>query len=85
MIASHPHVKVLGRRECCLCEPVRAVVQQAADQGLCTWEPVDVDRDKALLVRYGMDVPVVLVNGTERFRHRLEFGDLQKALGEAVC
>ena len=80
-----PHVEVLGRDECSLCTKVEAVVHRAAEAGLCTWEKVDVDRDKALLVRYGVDVPVVRIDGEVRFRHFLSGKVLREALREATC
>jgi len=84
-MASCPHVQVMSRHGCCLCDDVKEVVRQAADQGLCTWESVDVDRDKALLVRYGMSVPVVLVNGRERRERPVDLNGLRFALGEGAC
>jgi len=77
---SQPHIQVLSRRHCCLCDDAMAVVTAAAEQGLCTWETVHVDHDKALLVRYGMDVPVLLVDGRELFRHRVSADDLHASL-----
>lgn len=84
-MASLPHIQIMSRRECGLCDSAKAVVRQAADQGLCTWEIMDVGRDKALLVRYGMDVPVVLVDGMERFRHRIDADALHTALEACEC
>ncbi len=75
-----PHIKLLSRHHCGLCKEARAVVEAVEAQGLCTWEAVDVDSDKALLVRYGMDVPVLLVNGQELFRHRVSETDLKASL-----
>jgi len=80
-----PHIQIMSRRECGLCDSAKAVVRQAADQGLCTWESKDVDRDKALLIRYGLDVPVVLVNGEERFRHRIDANTLNTILEAYEC
>ncbi len=80
-----PHVQIMSRRECGLCESAKAVVERAARQGLCSWENVDVDKDKSLLIRYGMNVPVVLVNGTECFRHRLDADALNTALESCKC
>jgi len=77
---SQPHIQLLSRRNCCLCEDAKAVVAAAAEQGLCSWETVNVDHDKALLVRYGLDVPVLLVDGIELFRHRVSANDLQASL-----
>ncbi len=80
------HIKLLTRRQCCLCDDAKSVLETAAGQGLCSWEQVDVDRDKALLVRYGMDVPVLMLDGRELFRHRVTIDALRSALQEqAAC
>jgi len=75
-----PHLQLLSRRNCCLCEDAKHVVAAAAALDLCTWEIVDVDRDKALLVRYGLDVPVLLLNGQELFRHQVPEDALKSSL-----
>ena len=75
-----PHIQLLSRHHCGLCQEAQAVVAAVAAQGLCTWETVSVDSDKALLVRYGMDVPVLLVNGQELFRHRVSETGLKATL-----
>jgi len=77
---SQPHIQLLSRRDCCLCDDAKAVVAAAAEQGLCSWETINVDHDKALLVRYGLDVPVLLVNGQILFKHRVAAADLQTFL-----
>jgi len=77
---SQPHIQLLSRRHCCLCEDAKAVLAAVAEQGLCSWETVDVDRDKTLLVRYGLDVPVLLMDGAELFRHRVSAHALHAAL-----
>lgn len=80
-----PHIQIMSRHECGLCESAKEIVRQAADRGLCTWESVNVDQDKALLVRYGMDVPVVLVNGSERFQHHIDADALNIFLEACEC
>jgi len=79
-LVSQPHIQLLSRHHCGLCEEAQAVVVAVAEQGLCTWETVNVDSDKALLVRYGMDVPVLLVGGVELFRHRVSAEALKTSL-----
>ncbi len=74
------HLQLMSRRQCCLCDDAKRVVKQAAEQGLCTWEVVDVDCDKALLVRYGNDVPVLLIDGEKRFQHCVSFAELHAEL-----
>ncbi len=77
---SQPHIQLLSRRDCCLCEDAKAVVAAAAEQRLCSWEMINVDDDKTLLVRYGFDVPVLLVDGQVLFKHRVSATDLQTSL-----
>ena len=77
---SLPHLQLLSRSHCCLCDDAKPLLLEAASQGLCTWEVVDVDQDKALLVRYGLDVPVLLLNGEELCRHRVTHATLMQAL-----
>jgi len=79
------HVQLMSRRECCLCDVAKEVVEKAAALGLCTWETVNVDADKALLVKYGLDVPVLLINGEKRFEHRVSFEELSSALEAVTC
>jgi hypothetical protein len=43
-------------------------------------ELVDVDGDPALKRRHGLDVPVLLLDGTVVCRHRLDAGELKRLL-----
>lgn len=85
MSSSPVHLQLLSRRQCCLCDAAKQVVADAAQQGLCTWEMLDVDHDKALLVRYGNDVPVLLMGGKKLFEHRVPAEELRRVLEVAAC
>jgi hypothetical protein len=43
-------------------------------------ELVDVDADATLKRRYGLDVPVLLLDGAAVCRHRLDAGELKRLL-----
>lgn len=43
-------------------------------------EAVDVDADPILKRRYGLDVPVLLLDGTVVCRHRLDAPELKRLL-----
>jgi len=45
-------------------------------------EVVDVDSDPVLQRRHGLDVPVLLFDGTVVCRHRLDAGELKRLLRE---
>jgi len=77
-----PHLQLLGRRQCSLCDDAKVVIEALAAQGLCSWEAVNVDQDKTLLVRYGMHVPVLLMDGQELFRHQVTEAALKSTLAE---
>jgi glutaredoxin len=56
------------RHGCHLCDDAKAILE---NHGL-TVESVDIDADPRLVERYGECVPVVVVNGQERFRGRVD-------------
>jgi len=83
-----PNVEVMSRANCHLCDEAKRVVAEAASAGLCDWQVVNVDGDARLLKRYGLDVPVILVDGEVRFKHRIDLPTLRKALengGTTIC
>jgi len=59
---------VYTRVGCHLCDDAKALLER---HGL-TVETVDIDRDPQLVERYGQCVPVVFVDGRERFRGRID-------------
>ena len=77
-----PHIQLMSRRNCCLCDDAKAVLATVSDQGCCTWETVNVDQDKALMVRFGLDVPVLLAQGNIIFKHRVTAEQLSAFLAD---
>ena len=63
-----PEVVLYSRDGCHLCEDAAAVL---ALHGL-EFEVVDVDADPDLQKRYNECVPVVVIDGKERFRGRVD-------------
>jgi len=52
---------------CHLCDDARQILER---HGL-TVEPVDIDQDPELVARYTFEVPVIWIDGQERFRGRV--------------
>jgi len=77
------HVRLMTRPNCGLCEEPKRIIKQAADQGLCTWEAVNIDNDRALKRLYGWDIPVILIDDEVRFKHRMNQNDFITQLGGA--
>jgi len=79
-----PVLQLMSRQGCCLCDDAAAVIADFVTQGRCTLDIVDVDQDPALAVRYGMDVPVILLHDEVRLMHRINHAEIE-ALLEAAC
>jgi predicted thioredoxin/glutaredoxin len=78
---SAPQLTVVHRRDCPLCEEMLA--ELAALGRLMPLPPieiVDVDADPLLARRHGLDVPVLLLDGTLVCRHRLDRRELERLL-----
>jgi predicted thioredoxin/glutaredoxin len=69
------------RRDCQLCDEM---LEELAALGrrlpLPPLEVVDVDSDPQLKRRYGLEVPVLLLDGTVVCRHRLDLKELTRLL-----
>ena len=57
---------------CHLCEEMKAEILKAACADLYTLEEVNIESDRDLLARYRFEIPVLLIDGVEAFRHRLK-------------
>jgi len=72
---------LVHRRDCHLCEQMLADLQALGRaMPLPPIETVDVDTDPVLKRRHGLDVPVLLLDGTVVCRHRLDAGELKRLL-----
>jgi glutaredoxin len=56
---------------CGLCVEMKNDMKTAGVDNLYTLEEVDIEKDAELFARYRVEIPVLLINGVEAFRHRL--------------
>lgn len=63
-------VTLYTRRDCPLCDKAKEAIRISG--AAVTLREVDIDDDPALRRRYTNDVPVVVVDGVEAFRHRVD-------------
>ena len=68
------------RKDCCLCQEMKAALGQVAHRASFALEEIDVDTSPALQAEYGNDVPVLFINGRKAFKHRLTVEELKKRL-----
>ena len=78
---SAARLTVVQRRDCALCEEMLAQLTALGQRiPLPPIEVVDVDADPLLARRHGLDVPVLLLDGTVVCRHRLDRAELERLL-----
>ena len=76
-----PRLTVVHRQDCDLCDEMVAELEALGRTiPLPPLDIVDVDADPQLLRRYGLNVPVLLLDGTVVCRHRLDADELQRLL-----
>jgi hypothetical protein len=81
VLNSHPGLVLLSRPDCSLCEEFAAELAHAGREiamPRVTW--VDVDSDPELARRYGLDIPVLLLDGVKVCQHRLDRDELHRLL-----
>jgi glutaredoxin len=73
-------VKLYTRPGCHLCEEARAAMLAADCPDAYTLEEINIDEDPALKERYGLEIPVITINGQEAFKHRLTAAEFSRSV-----
>jgi glutaredoxin len=68
------------RKDCCLCDEMKAVVAAAAKRIAISVEEIDVDSSPELAARYGSEVPVLFIDGRKAFKYRVSEKELERRL-----
>ena len=74
------HVVLYGKPDCGLCDDMKAVVDEVRRTMPFTFEVVDVSADAALSTAYGLDIPVLTIDGRRAFKHRVDAAALRRRL-----
>ena len=75
---SKVEVIVYSRPGCHLCDEAKAAIQNSGYSDRFTLEEINIESDEELLRKYKYDIPVVLLNGVEVFRHRVSVDEFKK-------
>jgi glutaredoxin len=66
-------ITIMSKPNCPLCDAAIEVVRKVTSWHVETLvEEIDITQDADLLEKYRDDVPVILVDGVERFRHTVD-------------
>ncbi len=75
-------VVMYSRERCGLCDTARAVIVAARARTPFDFEEIDISGHDALELAYGIRIPVVLLEGEERFELTLDADEFAAALRE---
>ena len=75
------HLTLYGKPGCCLCDEARQTVEEVtASRPDTAVDHVDVSTDPILHARYGERIPVVAIDGVDRFELHVNAAELVKLL-----
>ena len=74
------HLTLYSRPGCHLCEEMKAVIDRAVHGNAFTVEVIDISTDAELEARYGLEIPVLLVNGKKTAKYRISESALTRIL-----
>lgn len=68
------------RVHCHLCEVVKETLDEVRKTDPFELEVIDIDTDPALVEKYGLEVPVVTIDGRKAFKYRMTASALRERL-----
>ena len=68
------------RRDCCLCDEMKAAIREVGEAISIELEEIDVDRSVELQKYFGDEVPVLFINGRKAFKYRVTAAELARSL-----
>ena len=71
---------IYSRPGCHLCDEMKAVVRTVGRSVPITLEEIDISTDPDLEARYGLEIPVLMVEGKKAAKYRIGEGELRRML-----
>ena len=66
------HVIIYSKPGCHLCDVAKETIERAGVAADFNLEVISIETDPTLFEKYKDDIPVILINGVEAFRHRVD-------------
>ncbi|GAC1351174.1 MAG: glutaredoxin family protein [Polyangiales bacterium] len=73
-------VTLYTRLGCHLCEEAKEVIERVRATQPFEFGTVDIDGDPELVALYGLEIPVIAINGRRAFKYRVDEGALRARL-----
>jgi glutaredoxin len=69
---------------CHLCEVMKREIASAGCDELFVLEEINIENDPELFARFRFDIPILFINGTQTFQHRLTAESFKEALTRVI-
>jgi glutaredoxin len=77
---SKVQVILYTRPGCHLCDEARRAIEQAGCAEAYDLTEIDIESREQLLDEYRNDIPVIVIDGVEAFRHRVNAEEFRRAV-----
>jgi glutaredoxin-like protein DUF836 len=74
------HLTIYSRPGCHLCDEMKSVVTRVARHVALDLEEIDISGDPDLESRYGLEIPVLMVDGRKAAKYRIGEAELLRVL-----
>ena len=79
-----PNLLIYSKPDCHLCDKMKAVVRQVAgSRAGVTITEIDITKDPMLVDRYGLEIPVLMIDGRKVAKYRITEKELRRILERA--
>jgi glutaredoxin len=75
-----PKLTLYSRKDCCLCDEMKAVVRAVAAKIPLELDEIDVDGSSDLKAKFNDEVPVLFIDGRKAFKYRVTEKELKRRL-----
>ena len=75
-----PNLIIYSRPGCHLCDVMKAVVERVGQTVAVSLEEIDISSDPELESRYGLEIPVLMIDGKKVAKYRIGEEELMKML-----
>ena len=77
-------VRLYSKPNCCLCDQAKEVLERVRERIPFELVEEDIRADPAIFAAYRYDIPVVIIDGRDTFKLRLEESEVEACLRRAT-
>ena len=75
------HLTLYSKPDCHLCDEMKAVVRNVLrGRAEISLDDIDISNDPALIDRYGLEIPVLLIDGKKAAKYRVTEAELARMI-----